>query len=334
MKWFVIIYLGILVVLFFLFLTCKKRKRDVNEKMLWMIFCFYNIFFLFGMGFIYNTIYEKRFLLRKEYNNLLLTHSYTEEQFDTLDSDYLENSKLEIKKLEENILLLESLKGSTIEEIEKLTAQYIALAKSSNISYGTNDILFLIADFPTFDQRKNYPNGCESIALYLLLKYNGVNVTPDTIVETLKKGEEVHMEGDIKYGGDPEIEFIGDPKSKSGYGVYENPIIDVANQFKSGIKKITGTSLSDVLKIVESGKPVQVWASSYQRVPTLCNTWIHKDSGKTITWYCNFHSLVLIGATKNKVIVSDPLTGTYVNYDRNKFEYVYDFYGRRAIYYE
>ncbi len=332
MKWFVVSYLGILSICGVFFIGNKKRKY--NEKVLLITFCFYNAFFLLGMGFLYHSIYEKRFLLRKEYHNIILTHSYTEEQFATLDTAFLENTKQEVEKLEENILSLESLKTDITKETEKLMAQYIVLSKSSNVSYGTNGILFLIDGFPTFDQRKNYPNGCESIALYLLLQYNGVNVSPDTIVETLKKGEEVHVERDIKYGGDPEIEFVGDPKSKSGYGVYENPIIDVANQFKSGIKKITGTSLSDVLKIVESGKPVQVWASSYQRTPTLCNTWIHKASGKTITWYCNFHSLVLIGATKNKVIVSDPLTGTYVNYDRNKFEYAYDFYGRRAIYYE
>ena len=124
------------------------------------------------------------------------------------------------------------------------------------------------------------------------------------------------------------------PKDKSGYGVFEDPIIDVANQFKPGIKKVTGISLSDVLKIVEQGYPVQVWASSYQRTPTKCNTWIHKESGKTITWYCNFHSLIVIGYANNKIIVSDPLTGTIVRYDWNRFEAAYNFYGRRAIYYE
>ena len=199
-----------------------------------------------------------------------------------------------------------------------------------------NTILYQIKNFPTFDQRENYPNGCEAISLYLLLKYHEINVEPDDIVARLRKGDSTYTLNGVKYGADPEIEFVGDPKSKSGYGVFEDPIIEVANQFKDGIQKATGKTLDEVLEIVKSGKPVQVWATSYQKTPIRCNTWISTSdsSKKNITWYCNFHSLVIIGSTQSKVLVSDPLTGTIVYYDKKPFEYAYDFYGRRAIYYE
>ncbi len=170
----------------------------------------------------------------------------------------------------------------------------------------------------------------------LLLKYHEINVEPDDIVARLRKGDSTYTLNGVKYGADPEIEFVGDPKSKSGYGVFEDPIIEVANQFKDGIQKATGKTLDEVLEIVKSGKPVQVWATSYQKTPIKCNTWISTSdsSKKNITWYCNFHSLVIIGSTHSKVLVSDPLTGTIVYYDKKPFEYAYDFYGRRAIYYE
>ena len=44
------------------------------------------------------------------------------------------------------------------------------------------------------------------------------------------------------YGGNPEVEFIGNPYSLNAYGVYEKPIANVASQYKSGIKIATGTS--------------------------------------------------------------------------------------------
>ena len=300
----------------------------MKEKVNLTLFSFFNVFFLILISISYYIDYKNNAPILEENKSLISEKQVEEEKVNSyqLDLSTLENN---IITLDNNIKDLEENKSDLEKEIKNLKNQYNKLYEQM-----ANTPLYVIDNFPTFDQKQNYPNGCESIALYLLLKYHGVNVTPDQIINKLKLGDSVHIENGIKYGGDPEIEFVGDPRSKSGYGVYENPIIDVANQFKSGIKKATGSSLDEILNIVRSGHPVQVWASSYQRTPTKCNTWTHKASGKTITWYCNFHSLVLIGATSSKVIVSDPLTGTIVNYDRTKFENAYNFYGKRAIYYE
>ena len=54
------------------------------------------------------------------------------------------------------------------------------------------------------------------------------------------------------YGGNPEIEFVGDPTDEHGYGVYQKPIIEVANKFKSGMVDYTGHSLEAVLEIVKN----------------------------------------------------------------------------------
>lgn len=118
---------------------------------------------------------------------------------------------------------------------------------------------YKIDNFPTFHQYPKYPNGCESVALYNLLRYYNVNVTIDEIVNTLKKGEKVHFEHNVLYGGNPEIEFVGDPRDIHGYGVFQKPIIDVANQYKKGIIDYTGHSFDEVLELVKKKIPVQIW---------------------------------------------------------------------------
>lgn len=334
MKWLVFSYFFFFFLFYGICLFLKFKKKTFFKEFFFWFICFFNTIFLFGCVFSYQFLEEREFLLKKEYENIIFTHEDILDISSLLQKNYSE-VKEEIISLENEIDTLGESKEKISEEIQSLQNKYYLLTVEQNIeNLNTAYEEYQIPNFPTYDQRTYYPNGCESISLYLLLKYNEVEVSPETIVATLKKGDTPHMEGNVKYGGDPEIEFVGNPKDNSGYGVFEDPIIDVANQFKPGIKKVTGISLSDVLKIVEQGYPVQVWASSYQRTPTKCNTWIHKESGKTITWYCNFHSLVVIGYANNKIIVSDPLTGTIVRYDRKKFEAAYNFYGRRAIYYE
>ena len=76
----------------------------------------------------------------------------------------------------------------------------------------------MINNFPTYSQFPNSEIARETIALYLMLKYYGVNVSPETLVNNLRKGDGVHWENGIRYGGDPEIEFVGDPRDAHGYG--------------------------------------------------------------------------------------------------------------------
>ena len=192
----------------------------------------------------------------------------------------------------------------------------------------------MINNFPTYSQFPNYPNGCETIALYLMLKYYGVKVSPETLVNNLKKGEGVYWENDIRYGGDPEIEFVGDPRDSHGYGVYQKPIINLASKYKSGMVDYTGHSLNDVLNLVKSGKPVQVWVSINLKNTSVCADWTHKASGKKINWICNLHSVVVIGYNDSYVYVSDPYTGSIKKYSRTQFQKMYNLFGKRAIYFK
>lgn len=195
-------------------------------------------------------------------------------------------------------------------------------------------IYFKIEHFPTYHQYPNYPNGCESIALYTLLKYYHIQVTPKEIVNKLKKGSGPYWKNNVLYGGNPEVEFVGDPRDKHGYGVYQKPIIDVANQFKPGIIDYSGNSLTSVLELVKRNIPVQVWVSINLKDTKKCASWRHPTTGEKIDWICNLHSVVITGYDSNNVIVSDPYIGKITSYNKRQFEKMYNLFGRRAIYYE
>ncbi len=193
---------------------------------------------------------------------------------------------------------------------------------------------YMIKNFPTYSQFPNYPNGCETVALYLMLKYYGVNVSVETLVNNLAKGDAVHWENDIRYGGNPEIEFVGNPRDKHGYGVYQKPIINLASKYKTGMVDYTGHSLNQVLNIVKGGTPVQVWVSINLKNTSVCADWIHKASGKKIEWICNLHSVVIVGFNDNYIYVSDPYVGSIKKYNRNQFQKMYNLFGKRAIYFK
>jgi len=69
--------------------------------------------------------------------------------------------------------------------------------------------------------------------------------------------------------------------------------------------------------------------------PTISDkSWIDRKSGNRIYWKKPEHSLVVIDYSKDKVVVSDPDKGAIREMDRNSFERSYNFFGKRALYYE
>ena len=260
--------------------------------------------------------------------NIALKNSNIEdlEDFDQVLSDeeireYYNEYKSLSNDLNENANLLTSLES----EYNKLDKEYQTLYDETS---------YLIDGVITYHQYPNYPNGCESVALYILLQYYGVDVTVEEIVEALPKGSSPHRVNGVLYAGNPLREFVGDPRLYTGYGVFEEPIIEVANQFKEGMINYTGHSLDDVLSLVHDGHPVQVWASINMEDTDVCVSWIDEDTGEKVDWICDLHSLVVIGYDYKSVITSDSYTGEIETYDRDQFEKMYNLFGKRALYYE
>lgn len=193
---------------------------------------------------------------------------------------------------------------------------------------------YLVSNIPKINQYSmGYPTGCESAALRNLLNFWGVSVSMEEIVDILPKGDLPYDEGEVRYGGNPDLEFIGHPSDYSSYGVYEKPIKDVANVFKSGIIDGTGMSLDDVLEVVREGRPVIVWVSMNMAVPYVSKIWIYKPTGEKISWMSNEHALLVVGYNSSQVIVSDSLNGGIRYYDKQVFKNRYNTYGKRALYY-
>ncbi len=316
--------------------------------------------FLIILLIIINTTFLTIFIFSyKEYNikNNILNVKLSGVTYKETISE-LENKKTEIINEIENTLNYEFEDDSTFEDIKsdlnnkhqklllenkELESKKNKLTEQKNTLNNTyNKILeeerkkktFIITGVPKINQYKQgYPTGCESAALTSLLKYWGVNVSMSQVVNKLPKGKLPYYENGKKYGGNPYLEFVGNPKTSSSYGVYEKPIIQVANEFKPGIINGTGMSLSSVLNIVKQERPVLVWVSMYMAVPYIGNTWTYKPTGEKIKWMSNEHALVVIGYTDSQVVVTDSLNGQVRYYSRKVFENRYNTYGKRALYY-
>lgn len=246
-----------------------------------------------------------------KYNNII----------STLDSDY------------NNLVLVNN---DLSNKLDGLSKQKVSLTNTYNkiMEEQTMKNTFIIDGVSKINQySEGYPTGCESAALTILLRYYGLNINMSDVVERLPKGSLPYTENGIRYGGNPYVEFVGHPNSSSSYGVYEKPILSVAESFKSGVIDGRGMKLDDVLKIVSEGRPVIVWVSMNMAVPYISTSWTYKPTGEKISWMANEHALVIVGYNQNNIVVSDSLYGMIKYYNRNIFESRYNTYGKRAVYY-
>lgn len=220
------------------------------------------------------------------------------------------------------------------EQYQSLKKRYDSIQAARSVVQGasTETPTYLIKNFPVINQYPNYPTGCESVAITLLLRYYGVSVSPDDVIKNLAKEDLPYYENNILYGGNPEVGFIGNPYSSHSYGVYEKPIKNVANIFKGGIESKENFSFNNVLNLVQQNKPVVVWTSMGLAVPYISKSWIYKPTGEKISWKAQEHAVVVIGYSDNSVIISDPIGGQIKYQSRSIFESRYRYYGERAVY--
>jgi len=265
--------------------------------------------------------------IKEEINNKQYVLQETTEQIENLQktindlNQENQNIKDEIEKKKEELdRIIEEQRR--IEEQHRIEKQRIIEASTVKIE---NEI--------TYSQFPNYPTGCESVALYILLKYYGIETTPDEIINKLKKGNLPYKIEDVMYGGNPEIEFIGDPRNDYSYGVYNTPIAEVANTFKENVQNREGIELEEVLNIVSEKRPVMVWTTVNNLPSRISAIWIYRPTGEKIYWKENEHAVVIIGYNDEQVIVSDPYTGRITRYSRNIFRENYNYMGKRAVYY-
>lgn len=259
-------------------------------------------------------------------------------KYDTIDATeinaFIDEVNSSNNLIEEEIVALNNEVETLNSKAEQLEKQYNVLKKKKediqdNSSYDT----YLIDDVITFNQYPNYPTGCESVALYILLRYYDVDVTVDDIISKLPKGDIPYYKDEVLYGGNPYLEFVGSPYSSDSFGVFDVPIYNVALQYKEGIVSGKGNDLDTVLGIVSQGRPVMVWTSMYLALPYVSRSWIYPKTNEIINWPANEHAVVIVGFNEDYVIISDPIDGKIKYQDRNLFESRYNYYGKRNLYY-
>ena len=313
------------------------------------------ILIVLNIGFVvfYTSIRFKYNDLNSELDSLLEGDNSYETQVSIYKSKYDE--------LMNNIILVSDKEVSSIDdvssyekkllndnnELKKVNETLVSTVNSLNdqkkVVQNTYDKLYkeemakrtyLISNIAKINQYSvGYPTGCESAALTILLKYWGVNVSIGQVVDVLPKGAQPYYENNVKYGGNPYIEFIGHPKNSYSYGVYDIPIQNVANKFKEGIINGRGMSMNEVLNVVRQGRPVIVWNSMNLSVPHYSDSWIYRNTGEKIRWLADLHAIIVVGYNDNQIITSDSLTGTIRYFDRKTFESRYNAFGKRALYY-
>ena len=192
----------------------------------------------------------------------------------------------------------------------------------------------VMLDVMEFCQYPDYPTGCESVSLYMLLKYYGVDVTVEQIYGLLPMGPQPYRDQNgVRRGANPEREFVGDPRSESSYGVFNGPIAKVAERFMPGAQTKTGASIEEIKAILDTGNPVLAWyVSAPMRDIMYRWRWID-ENGETVCWPGGEHAVVICGYDDASIAYRDPNAGTTVVIDDETFAKSFAELGGRIVFY-
>lgn len=217
---------------------------------------------------------------------------------------------------------------------------YVGYAGNSNDSVSENTdsnieskriVIKEVQGVSVISQLPELPSGCEIAAATMLIKWAGVNVDKQDIAKSIPKSSLPANKNGFLQGNSPDDAFIGDPFSDNGLGVYHGPIASVINKYlPDQVKDITGTSFENLLKRIDDGQPIVVWATMNLAEPTLCATW-YDVNGKKVKWIAPEHAFLLTGYTDDDVIVNDPYTGRRQLYPKTLFKSRWESLGKQAV---
>ncbi|MBR5460050.1 MAG: C39 family peptidase, partial [Clostridia bacterium] len=167
------------------------------------------------------------------------------------------------------------------------------------------------------------------------LKYYGVDVTMEQIVEGLKKGPLPYQENGITYGANPEKEFVGSPEDPSSYGVFNEPIREVAEKYKSGARTKTNADFDDIEGLISNGNPVIAWyTTNLDNGIAYRREWLDYETGEAVRWPSFEHAVVIYGFDDHNIFYNDPNTGSGVSMSKKHFKQAFDELGGRIVYYD
>jgi uncharacterized protein YvpB len=173
---------------------------------------------------------------------------------------------------------------------------------------------------------------CEIASLLMALKYRGILVTEKELIDQLP----ISDSGSRKVNniwGDPNLGFVGNINGRmpnTGYGVYEQPIYDLASKYRSA-KIITEGTIDQLISELGNGNPVVVWGVVGKGKDISWET----PEGKVISAKMDEHARTLIGFTGQSIkpelmILWDPIYGE-IRLSTADFLKNWEMLGKRAV---
>ena len=262
--------------------------------------------------------------------------------------DVLENSKIEetSRRISQEVSKTEKEESSLKSKENSNTSKNVPdNSKSEDSKNEESRDVELSRDIPeskilnvkNIQQLPEYEAGCEITSTTILLNYYGFNIKKTELVKYLPTKPYYYKDGKM-YCGDPNKEFCGAVDSNA-YGCFSGAIMKTIKGYFSvaddkGYHPVEykNEKPETLYHQIAQGKPVIVWATIYMKEPFEGDSWIIEDTNKTFVWPCREHCLVLIGYTKDEVVLSDPYDsrGT-VRYSKELFEKRFKELGGQAI---
>lgn len=160
--------------------------------------------------------------------------------------------------------------------------------------------------------RQEHALSCEVAALWMALNYKDVKVTETELIKQLPISDPNPRNLKDNTWGDPNLGFVGNINGRmpnTGYGVYQQPIYDLATKYRSA-RIITNGTIADLTTELSNNNPVVVWGVVGKGKDISWKT----PEGKVITAKLDEHARTLIGFTGKSdnpklMILLDPIYG-------------------------
>lgn len=192
----------------------------------------------------------------------------------------------------------------------------------------------VMLDVPAENQFPELKNGCEAVAVLMMLEKYGTTLDKVEFAESIPKDKTPmqKMEDDITAWGDPEKGFVGDITGESeGYSINPKPMRKFLRGYVENPVDLTGMEPQTLEKYIRGGNPVVTWVTVNFRDRESYEMWM-APSGKMINASFNIHAMTMVGFDESNYYFNDPYTGAK-NYkvSKSRFYEVWSAMGKKAI---
>lgn len=195
-----------------------------------------------------------------------------------------------------------------------------------------------IIDVPFIYQEERYPNGCESVSAVMALQYLTFDITVDEFIDVYLDTADVPVVGGT--GEDPNIYYLGDPRSKTGWGCFSSAIATAIGRIVDHnyftVDNSYGQTLDQLCeRYIDADIPVLIWATVDMQDSRDRVAYWHTEDGRKIEYNTRLHCVLLVGYDRDYYYFNDPKhTGTntkYIAYSKDKAEKAYELLGMQSV---